>query len=111
MKTWLALLGAPFIVLGCLSINYALVTPACRLGGHAVLDGVSAASLLVCVGATLLAWQRWQDARRPPRQPTPEMTERPTRAAFVAAVAAGVGVLSVLSVIAISIPQWLLSAC
>jgi len=111
MKTWLALLGAPSIVLGCLSVNYALVMSACRLGGHALLDGVSGASLLVCVAATLLAWQRWRDARRTLGLPTPDAGDRPARAGFIAAVAAGVGALSVLSVIAISIPQWLLSAC
>ncbi|SAK45418.1 hypothetical protein AWB75_00779 [Caballeronia catudaia] len=111
MKTWLALLGAPSIVLGCLSVNYALVTPACFLGGHALLDGVSAVSLIVCVAATLLAWHRWRDARRAHALPTPDAGSRPARAGFIAAVAAGVGALSVLSVIAISIPQWLLSAC
>ncbi|MCE4547558.1 MULTISPECIES: hypothetical protein [unclassified Caballeronia] len=141
MKTWLALFGAPSIVLGCLSVNYALVTPACRLGGHALLDGVSGASLVVCTAATLLAWQRWRETRRSstssaparstpplpspplpspplpspplpsPPLPTPDMTGRPARAGFIAAVAAGVGALSVLSVIAITIPQWLLSAC
>jgi len=111
MKTWLALLGAPSIVLGCLSVNYALVTPACRLGGHALLDGVSGASLVVCTAATLLAWQRWRETRHASTPSTPAATGRPARAGFIAAVAAGVGALSVLSVIAISIPQWLLSAC
>jgi TRAP-type C4-dicarboxylate transport system permease small subunit len=110
MKTWLALLGAPTIVLTCLSVNYALVTPACRLGGHALLDGVSGASFIVCTAATLLAWQRWRETRRSPA-PSAGSTARPARAGFIAAVAAGVGALSVLSVIAISIPQWLLSAC
>ncbi|MDR5763172.1 MULTISPECIES: hypothetical protein [unclassified Caballeronia] len=111
MKTWLALLGAPSVVLGCLSVNYALVTPACRLGGEALLHGVSGASAIVCVAATLLAWKRWRDARRALALPAPDTAARPARPAFIAAVAAGVGALSVLSVIAISIPQWLLSAC
>ncbi|KND55269.1 hypothetical protein BPUN_2827 [Candidatus Paraburkholderia kirkii] len=95
MKTWLALLGAPLIVLGCLSVNYALVAPACGLGSRALLDSVSGASVVVCTLAL----------------PTPDGADRPARAGFVAAVAAGVGALSVLSVIAISIPQWLLPAC
>ncbi|MDR5763499.1 hypothetical protein [Caballeronia sp. LZ035] len=111
MKVWFALLGAPSIVLGCLSLNYVLVTPACRLGGQALLHGVSGASALACVAATLLAWQRWRTARRDLALPTPDSADRPARPAFVAVVAAGVGALSVLSVIAISIPQWLLSAC
>ncbi|WP_250516838.1 hypothetical protein [Caballeronia sp. INDeC2] len=111
MKTWLALLGAPSIVLGCLCVNYALVTPACHLGGHALLDGVSGTSLVVCTAATLLAWRRWRETRRSPAQMAADATARPARAVFIAAVAAGVGALSVLSVIAISIPQWLLSAC
>jgi hypothetical protein len=72
---------------------------------------VSGASFIVCAGATLLAWQRWLDERRRLALSTPDTAGRPARAGFVAAVAAGVGALSVLSVIAISIPQWLLSAC
>jgi hypothetical protein len=111
MKTWLALIGAPSIMLACLSVNYALVTPACLLGGHALLDGMSGVSFIVCVGATLLAWQRWRAQRRELALPSSDRTDRPARAGFVAAVAAGVGALSGLSVVAISIPQWLLSAC
>ena len=75
MKTWLALLGAPSIVLACLSVNYALLAPACRLSSHALLDGVSGASLVVCVLATLLAWQRWRDA--PARSSRLDATMRP----------------------------------
>ncbi|SAL03094.1 hypothetical protein [Caballeronia ptereochthonis] len=111
MRTWLALLGAPSIVLGCLGVNYALIAPACRLGSRALLDGVSGASFVVCALATLLAWQRWRETRRALALQTPDAADRPARAGFVAAVAAGVGALSVLSVIAISIPQWLLPVC
>ncbi|SAL01331.1 hypothetical protein AWB80_08104 [Caballeronia pedi] len=111
MKTWLALLGAPSIVLTCLGVNYALVAPACRLSSHALLDGMSCASLVVCVLATLLAWQRWRDAQRAHPIPTGDASSLSVRSGFVAAVATGVGALSVLAVIAISIPQWILPAC
>ncbi|MDR5883524.1 hypothetical protein [Caballeronia sp. LZ032] len=111
MKTWLALLGAPSIVLTCVSVNYALLAPACRLSNHTLLDGVSGASLVVCVLATLLAWQRWRDARRAHPVLSNNASDLPARPAFVAAVATGVGALSVLAVIAIWIPQWILPAC
>ncbi|GJH12838.1 hypothetical protein CBA19CS11_28390 [Caballeronia novacaledonica] len=111
MKTCLALLGAPSIVLACLSINYALLAPACRLSSHALLDGVSGASLVTCVLATLLAWHRWRDARHTHSNPTDDASALPARSGFVAAVAAGVGALSGLAVIALSIPQWILPAC
>ncbi|SAL86785.1 hypothetical protein AWB74_07846 [Caballeronia arvi] len=111
MKTWLALLGAPSIVLACLTVNYALIAPACRLSSHALLDGVSGASLVVCVLATLLAWQRWRDAQHAHPSPTNDASALPARPGFVAAVATGVGALSAGAVIAISIPQWILPAC
>jgi hypothetical protein len=107
MKSWLALLGAPSMVLACLSLNYALVEPACQLGSRVLLHRVSGASFVVCSLATLLALQRW----RALGLATADDGALPARAGFMAAVGVGVGTLSALSVIAISIPQWLIRAC
>ncbi|SAL77398.1 hypothetical protein AWB67_05084 [Caballeronia terrestris] len=111
MRTWLALIVAPSLVLACLGVNYALVSTMaapCSAASVAPLNSVSVASFAVCVVASIAAWLRWRSARA--GIPS-DSSARPARAGFVASVAIGVGVLSALSVLAISIPQWLLSPC
>ena len=53
MRTWLALIVAPSLALGCLSVNYALVSlvPVC-VAANAAINGVSVASLVVCAVTT-----------------------------------------------------------
>jgi len=108
MLTWPALLFAPSLLLGLLSVNYALVEPSCHLQSMLLLHGVSAASLAVSVIATLLAFGRWRSARREADPSAPALR---SREGFLAVVATGVGTLSSLGIIFISLPQWLLSAC
>ena len=108
MLTWPALLFAPSLLLGFLSVNYALVEPSCQLQSMALLNGVSAASLAVSVICTALAFGRWRSARRQADPSAPGLT---SQQGFFAAVATGVGALSSLAIFAISLPQWLLSAC
>jgi hypothetical protein len=109
MRTWLALIVAPSLALVCLSVNYALVAlmRACA-SANVALNGVSIASFVVCVAATLLAWRRWRTTRD---ALAADSVALPARAGFMASVATGVGVISVLSILAISIPQWLLPPC
>ncbi|WP_244818107.1 hypothetical protein [Caballeronia sp. Lep1P3] len=108
MLTWPALLFAPSVLLGLLSVNYALVEPSCHLHSIAVLNGVSAASLAASIIVTALAFGRWRSARRDADPSAPALR---SRAGFLAAVATGVGALSSLGIFVISLPQWLLSAC
>ncbi|MDR5741437.1 MULTISPECIES: hypothetical protein [unclassified Caballeronia] len=108
MLTWPALLFAPSLLLGLLSVNYALVEPSCHLQSMALLNGVSASSLAISVVCTALAFARWRAARREADPSAPGLTSRP---GFIAAVATGVGALSSLAIFVISLPQWLLSAC
>jgi hypothetical protein len=108
MLTWPALLFAPSLLLGSLSLNYALVEPSCHLQTTIALNGVSAGSLALSVIATLLAFGRWRTARREADPSAPALR---SREGFIAAVATGVGTLSSLAILVISLPQWLLPAC
>jgi hypothetical protein len=56
MRTWPALILAPLIALGSISLGYALVTPACERGLVWVLHAVILAALVVSLAATALAW-------------------------------------------------------
>ncbi|WP_250537299.1 hypothetical protein [Caballeronia sp. AZ10_KS36] len=108
MLTWPALLFAPSVLLGLLSVNYALVEPSCHLQSMLLLHGISVASLAVSVISTLLAFGRWRSARREADPSAPTVR---SREGFMAVVATGVGTLSSIGIIFISLPQWLLSAC
>ncbi|QSN63966.1 MULTISPECIES: hypothetical protein [unclassified Caballeronia] len=108
MLTWPALLFAPSVLLGLLSLNYALVEPSCHLQSMLLMHGISVASLAVSVLSTLLAFGRWRSAGREADPSSPALR---SRAGFMAVVATGVGTLSSIGIIFISLPQWLLSAC
>ena len=109
MRTWLALVVAPSLALGCLSVNYALVSlvRVCT-SANAAVNGVSVASFVLCLTATALAGWRWRSARNALAADSVALT---ARAGFIASVATGVGVISTLSILAISIPQWMLPPC
>jgi hypothetical protein len=108
MRTWLALLAAPSVVLGALSANYALVTPACAWRTLLPAASVTAAALLFSMIATLLAWQRWREAGVIASASAPALPARP---AMLACAATGVGAISTLALVAMWIPQWLISPC
>lgn len=61
MRTWPALILAPLIALGSLSLGYALVTPACERGMLWALHAVMLGSLLVAVLSTAWAWPLKKD--------------------------------------------------
>ena len=65
LTVWPALLLAPLLALGHLSLAYALVTPSCARQDSAGLHGLAAASLVLALAMTLLAWRDWH---RLPRQ-------------------------------------------
>ena len=124
MLSWPALLVAPAVALGQLSIAYALVTPACARQDQISLHAVSAASLLIVVALTLLAWRAWrrhpESALRPADAPArdggsgvtaAESGAAPRRPHFVDLMAVLVGALSALVCVALWLPVWFLSPC
>jgi hypothetical protein len=124
MLSWPALLLAPLIALGDLSIAYSLVSPSCASQDRGGLHAVAVASLLIVLAMTALAWRAW---RRPaaPRasggRPTaavvaPAVTRADCDATedrphFVDQMAVVVGSLSALVCVALWVPIWLLSPC
>jgi len=124
LRSWPALLLAPLIALADLSVVYSLVTPACMRQDRSGLHAVAAASLVIVLALTMLAWRAWRDETAGVQgQATSEMANGPrdvTRAdgdaaadrqRFVALIAVLVGALSGCVCVALWLPIWLLSPC
>jgi hypothetical protein len=124
LRSWPALLLAPLIALADLSVVYSLVTPACMRQDRSGLHAVAAASLVIVLALTLLAWRAWRDGTARVRgDATVAMANGPrdvTRAdgdvaadrqRFVALIAVLVGALSGWVCVALWLPIWLLSPC
>ena len=124
MLSWPALLLAPLIALGELSIAYALVSPSCASQDRTLLHAVAAVSLFLVLAMTVLAWREWHadgptpgdglDARQRLTVPTvtsADSADAAERPRFVAQIAVVVGALSALVSIALWLPVWVLSPC
>ena len=115
MRTWLALILAPLLVLAQQSATYALATPSCRQQTTLGIHTVAGITLLVVLVFTALAWSAWRDTALP-SDPPPGAAERSDvralrRRRFVAAMAVAVGALSALVALMMWVPVWLLSPC
>jgi membrane protein YdbS with pleckstrin-like domain len=108
MQTWLALLGAPSLVLINLSVNYALASQACTLRSNTPLLAVNAVALACAVVATLLAWHRWRQVQAGMAVDSAALT---ARGGFLALVATGVGLVSTVALSVMLLPSWLLPPC
>jgi hypothetical protein len=106
LPNWPALLVAPSLALGHLSVVYALVTPSCTRQTTAVLHGAAAATLLLCV---LLTWPAFANWRRGSAHASSD--DAAARRRFVALVAWLAGALSCVVVLAQWLPMWILSPC
>jgi hypothetical protein len=108
MQTWLALLGAPSLVLVNLSVNYAMVSQACALRSNTPLLTVNATALACSIAAPLLAWHRWRQVQPGMADGSVALSARP---GFLAMVAMGVGLISTLALLVMLLPSWLLPPC
>lgn len=111
---WPALLVAPSVALGHLSLAYAWVSPACARQDALSLHALSLASLVLCLVLTLSAWRRWtrEAAASPGRRVTrSDAPHGAARASFIGLVATLVGSLSTLAIAAMWVPVWMLSPC
>jgi hypothetical protein len=111
LTVWPALLLAPLLALGHLSLAYALVTPSCARQDGAGLHGLAAVSLVLALAMTLLAWRDWHLLPRHDDVTTSDATQAGSRSRFVALVATLVGAFSSLVIAAMWLPLWLLSPC
>jgi len=115
MTVWPALLLAPLLALGHLSLAYALVTPSCARQDGLTLHGLAVLSLLASLFMTWLAWRTWR--RLPPpdeassRVSHADASHADRRQPFLALVATLTGALSTLVIVAMWLPVWLLPPC
>ena len=106
MRTWFALLGAPFLALADQSVAYATVGWSCAHQHTFMVHAVHGAFLVAIVIGTLSAWQLWRKTR-----PVRAQGEEPARRHFMAGLAAASGALSALVVAAMWLPVWILGLC
>lgn len=112
IRSWPALLLAPLLVLGLLSLAYSLVTPACAHQGGEGLHALAGATLLLSVALTGLAWHGWRAARGLHRGAGDMLADRAGASdLFLSRVATLLGAFSSLTVAALWIPLWLLPPC
>ena len=111
LTVWPALLLAPLLALGHLSLAYALVTPSCARQDSAGLHGLAVASLVLALAMTLLAWRDWHLLPKHDDVTTSDATQAGSRPRFVALMATLVGAFSSLVIVAMWLPLWLLPPC
>ena len=112
---WPALLLAPLLALGDVSLAYALVSPSCAKQDGMVLHVVSAVSLVLALAMTAMAWRHWR-AAIPAGGGVAGATYSDgsvaeARPGFVALVATLAGALSSLVIVAVWLPMWVLPPC
>ena len=95
MVHWLAIVGAPIVLLGSISATYALVPWACAHQRHGVLDVVI---VIAFVGTLLAVALEAARLRRSDAHDSPESA----RDRLLAQIGVGVGVLCALALLA----QW-----
>jgi hypothetical protein len=103
---WPALILSPTLALANLSVVYALVTPSCQRQSTGAMQWLTAASLLLSLLFTFIAWRNARTLQAPP-----ESDAAGGRPHFLALVAGMVGLLSSLVLFAMWVPQWVLSPC
>jgi hypothetical protein len=124
MLSWPALLLAPLIALGELSVAYSLVSPSCASQHRGGLHALAGVSLLIVLAMTALAWHAWRrssssganagqamGSRAAPRVTRADSGATEDRPHFVAQMAVVVGALSALVCLALWVPIWFLSPC
>ena len=105
MRTWLALLAAPILLLWDQSIAYALSGWACATQHIAPMHAVHFGFAALTLAATIMAVTLWRETARAPAGPSN------ARRHFLAGLAVASGAFSTLVILALWIPNWMLSPC
>ncbi|HEX2540213.1 MAG TPA: hypothetical protein VHM00_03920 [Caldimonas sp.] len=112
---WPALLLAPLLATGHVSLAYALVSPSCARQDSLVLHALSALSLLLTAAMTAQAWRHWSaitaSTEHRPGVTWSDGSDAGAQSGFIALVATLAGALSALVVVAAWIPMWVLPPC
>ena len=106
LPNWPALILSPTLALLNLTAIYALVTPSCHRQSTGAMQWLTAASLLLSLLFTFIAWRNARRLGAPP-----ESDAASGRAHFLALVGSMVGLLSSLVLFVMWMPQWILSPC
>ncbi|MDR5171124.1 hypothetical protein IHQ56_04760 [Methylobacillus flagellatus] len=112
--SWPALLLAPLVVLGHLSVIYALTTPACKQQAGWMLHAVSAASLFATMALTWLALRAWRQVKAKDKGDPAgrrQSSRVESRQAFVAWIALLSGILFSIVTAMLWLTAWLISPC
>jgi hypothetical protein len=117
--SWPALLLAPSLALGDISLAYSLVSPACARQDSVILHAVLSASLVMALAMTAMAWRHWRAAVSTAIASAgafhattwSDGTDAAARPGFVALMATLVGALSSLVIVAVWTPVWWLPPC
>ena len=110
MKSWLALIVAPTLMLGVQSIMYALVTPSCATQDRLGLHASGAIALAITVLLAFLARGEWKRLAEPVTADHDAADPRTARR-FLAIVGTAVAALSSLVILAMWFGTWVLSPC
>lgn len=112
MRTWLALIVAPAIALGCQAVMYALVTPSCSMQTRLLIHVVAGGALVAAAALALLARGEWRHkARTAPDGPDSDHGDAGSTRRFLAAAGTAVAGLSTLVIATMWLGAWLLSPC
>ena len=110
MRSWLALIVAPSLMLGVQSVMYALVTPSCAAQARFGLHASGAIALAVTVLLAVLAWGEWKRLAEPASADHDAGDPRTARR-FLAIMGTAVAALSSLVILAMWFGTWVLSPC
>lgn len=112
MMTWLALIVAPAIALGCQAVMYALVTPSCSLQTRLLIHVVAGGALLAAAVLALLARGEWRRrAMTASDGPDSDHGDPGSTRRFLAAAGTAVAGLSALVIATMWLGAWVLSPC
>lgn len=103
MRIWIALLGAPSVVLAVLSIDYALADPACASRSALPILVLTAIAAAATGTSAVLAW-RMPDAHR-------HAAGSSAPRALLAQVGAWAGALSTFALAAFWVASWIVPIC
>ncbi|KWE86222.1 hypothetical protein WT54_15145 [Burkholderia territorii] len=103
MRIWIALLGAPSVVLAVLSVDYALAGPACAWRSASPILALTAAAATATAACAVLAW-RTPAAHR-------QAIDAGAPRALLARVGAWAGALSTFALVAFWIASWIVPVC
>ena len=106
---WLAVLGAPFLFLCHLQLNYMLVLWACTSGKRWVLPLVSALFLALTAAGGVVAWHELRDAQGTDTEP--HVTTPLGRHRYLAALGVMTSALFFLGILAQALATFIIDPC